>query len=316
MDVTQGTKLTEALTELSERQHSLVARRQGQELGLTRAAWRWRTIRPDWDLLSPRVARRTGSPSTPEQRALAAVLDVGPSAYVSHASAAALWGIPGFTVQPVHVIVVRGGRQVPSSLAITHRPRHLPDPFGTELDGIPVVRPALLLLQLAAEVRPARLRRILDRMWDRRLLSGPSVARELAPLMHRGRDGTAPLREVLDGLPTGYVPSASSLEARAEAVLREAGLGPFRRQVDLGDGGRWCGRVDLLHESLPVVVEIDSDKYHAALTDAADDLARDLRLERAGFTVVRVQEAEVWHRPSAAVAKVRAALAGGRRRAA
>lgn len=293
----------DALARLAERQHGLVADRQARGLGLSRGAWRHRVDGPGWQRLGPRVVRRTGAPPSDGQRALAAVLDVGSSTYVSHRSAAALWGVPGFRVEPVQVMTLRA-RHTPSALATVHTPRHLPDPFAALLDGVPVVRPALLLLQLAPSVHPERLRRLLDGLWSRRLLSGPSVRAELAPLMHRGRAGTAAMRELLDSLPEGYVPPASNLEGRFRSLLAEAGLPPMRRQVDLGDEERWCGRVDFLADDVPLVVEVDSDRYHAALSDQDADEARRVALVGAGFAVIRVSEFEIWHRAQVVVSRV------------
>ncbi|MCU1452628.1 MAG: Protein of unknown function (DUF559)/Domain of unknown function [Acidimicrobiales bacterium] len=241
-----------------------------------------------------------------------AVLDCGPSTYLSHGSAAALWDLPGFALEPHHVIIERGGRETPSDRAAVHRPRHLPEPFGTLLHGIPVVRPALLVLQLCATVNRQRAERALDTAWAKRLLSGPSLRRELDPLLHRGRAGTALLRELLDDRGPGYVPPASGLEARFESILAQAGEPPLRRQVDVGDGEHWCGRVDYVDPQQPLIVEIDSERYHAALVDARADADRTARLEAAGYVVERVTDRQVWHRPSDVVAAVRRARADAR----
>lgn len=286
---------TTDLRHLAERQHGVIADRQARDHGVTRSAWRHEVRTGGWERLTPQVVRRVGAPRTASQRALAAVLDAGEATLVSHLSGAALWGVPGFPLEPLQLISVRR-RRTPTDLATVHLPRHLPEPFGTVLDGVPVVRPALLLLQLAAEVHPQRLARVLDHLWARRLLSGPSVRSELAPVMHRGRKGTAALRDLLDSLPDGYVPAASGLESRFASLLADAGLPPMRRQVDLGDGERWCGRVDFVATDVPLVVEVDGDRFHRALSDRADDAARQARLEAAGFHVERVSEHDVWHR--------------------
>lgn len=299
-------ELHQQIHRIAEQQHGLITRRQAIDVGISRHAWEHLHGSGAWVRVSARVARRTGAPVTTSQRVLAAALDVGPNAYVSHASAAGLWEVPGFRPEPVELIVVRGGRETPSTLAVTHRPRHLPEPYAAQIGGIPVVRPALLLLQMAARVPPVRLRRMLDGLWARRLLSGPSVQAELRSVMHRGRAGTAALRELLDDLPDGYVPPASGLEARVGEVLARFGLPEMRRQVDLGDEARWCGRVDLVDGVLPLVLEVDSERFHSALTDRADDLARQRRLEAAGFVVARVTDFQVWHRPEEVAAAVRA----------
>ncbi len=294
------------LHRLAEHQHGLVTRAQMDAAGVGRSGRRHRLARGEWEQLSPRVLQRRGAPATSAQAAMAAVLDVGPSSYLSHWSAAAVWGVPGARLAPHHVIVVRPRAPQVSSLATVHRPRHLTDPFAAMLDGLPVVRPELTLLQMAAHLHPGRLARWVDRMWSDGLVSGRSLRRHLGPLMHRGRAGTAAMRQVLDDRPDTYVPPASGLEGRFVEVAREAGL-RFRRQVDLGGDEQWCGRVDFLAEDLPLVVEVDSERYHAALVDRAADAAREARLVAAGFTVVRVTDHQVWYdRP----AVVRAVLAG------
>lgn len=295
------------LCHLADRHHGLLTDEQALSSGeLTRSAWRHRVTRGDWERLARGVVRRPGAPPTDEQRSLAAVLSAGASSYLSLHSGAALWSVPGFCLEPFQVMSLRS-RQTRTDLAQLHFPRHLPDPFAAVVSGVPVVRPALLLLQMAPLVHPARLGRMLDNMWSRRLLSGPSVRRELDPLMHRGRPGTVAMRELLDSLPEDYVPPASNLEARFAQILRDADLPPMRRQIDLGDDDRWCGRVDFVASDLPLIVEVNSDRYHAALSDQAADAARRKRLELAGFVVEEVSEFDIWHRRDRVVSRVRAA---------
>jgi very-short-patch-repair endonuclease len=104
------------------------------------------------------------------------------------------------------------------------------------------------------------------------------------------------LRDLLDERGDGYVPPASNLEARFASIVAEAGLPEMRRQVDSG-GDRWVGRVDFRDARLPLVVEVQSEAFHTALTDRVADEARLAALRRAGFEVVEVTEAQVWHRP-------------------
>ncbi|MEJ7585746.1 MAG: DUF559 domain-containing protein [Acidimicrobiales bacterium] len=251
------------------------------------------------------MLRRTGTPRTGRQQALATVLDAGPGAVLSHASAAALWGLPGFQLMATHVSVLRGGARSHPELGIVHRPRALPDRYTTTLDDIPVVRPALLMLQLCASVHPLRAGRALDNAWSRRLLSGPSVARLIDDLARCGRNGIVLLRELIEDRGPSYVPPATGLEARFESILRREGIPAMRRQVDLGDDEDWTGRVDFLGDTLPLVVEVDSETYHGALADAVADARRQERLEGQGFEVVRVTDVMVWHHAGAVAALVR-----------
>jgi very-short-patch-repair endonuclease len=105
------------------------------------------------------------------------------------------------------------------------------------------------------------------------------------------------------------VPPASGLEARVIEILARAGLPPMRRQVDTGDEVRWIGRVDLRDEHLPLVLEIQSERFHTSLLDRQLDRERIGRLRHGGLTVVEILDDEVWHNPDRVVAKVRAGRA-------
>ena len=167
--------------------------------------------------------------------------------------------------------------------------------------------PELVILQLCDVVHPKRAERALDNAWRMRLLSGRSVRALLDGWGRRGRNGTALLRELMEARPDDYRPPDSNLESRALDVLRAAGLGAFRRQVDSG-GDRWTGRVDLRHVDLPLVVEVQSETFHSSFLDVDADRARREQLERDGFVVVEVTDDEVFHRPDEVVRRVRAAV--------
>ena len=62
-------------------------------------------------------------------------------------------------------------------------------------------------------------------------------------------------------------------------------------------GEMWAGRVDFRHEVQPVILEVQSERYHAALSFRRDDEERRARLEDAGFVVVEAWDRQVWHAP-------------------
>ncbi len=90
-------------------------------------------------------------------------------------------------------------------------------------------------------------------------------------------------------------------------MLEREGIPGFRLQANLGDS-RWVARVDFAHEHLPVVLEVQSDHYHTALTDQRRDQVRHNRLRAAGFQVIEIWESDVWFRPERWVGDVRAAI--------
>lgn len=319
---------------LAERQLGLISDRQLDELGIDRRRWVRAVANQQWLDLSGRVWLRSGAPCSGLTCSRAVVLHCGAGSAVSHHSAAALWGIPGFRLWPLQVSVPRtswgGTDRIELSLprnfvddqraidhrVLVHRPTAWPDRATGMIDGVDVVRPALLLLQLAPVVAPKRLQRILDHLWSRGLLSGPSVAAELAPMLGRGRAGVVAIRTMLDRCGPGYVPPESNLEARLIDLIDAAGIPRPLRQKDLGDNVRWLGRVDLYWPQWLLVVEVDSDRYHGALSDREDDAKRQRALEAAGYTVVRVTEFELWHRRDQVVDRLRSAVAAARARVA
>lgn len=309
LDTPSRASLLAQIGDLGEHQHGLVTTSQLLDRGVSRSAVRNLVATGHLTSEDTSVFRVTGSPIGDRVAARTATLAAGPGALVSHTSAAALWGLPGYRIRPLHVTIVRGNNLVRIRGATVHRHRSLARVSASCLDGIPIVRPEVLLLQLCAVAHPERAARIFDRLWSERLLSGRSVRRVLAMLNTRGLTGVGVLRDLLVDRPNDYVPPASGLEARAIQILTDAGLPPMKRQVDLGDSESWCGRVDLVATGHRLVLEIDSERYHTALVDVEDDRRRQVRLESAGFQVVRVTDFQVWHRPRQVVAAVRRALA-------
>src|SRR5687768_12038425 len=118
-------ELDQAIRTLAAAQHGLISRQQLRALSARRDELRHRLRKGALQRLSPCVFRIGGSADTPAQRALAAVLDIGEQAALSHTSAAAWWNLPGYTIEPGHATRLRGGRVRPSHLATVHQPRAL-----------------------------------------------------------------------------------------------------------------------------------------------------------------------------------------------
>lgn len=291
----------------AERQHGLVLEADVLASGVTAPELRWLVHVGRIDRVTRRVLRSPGSPRTDRQRILAAVLDASPAGYASGSTGTALWGVTGYPLFPVHVARARGATGRRSTLAILHELRDLPPHHTTVLHGIPILRPERTFLELCRSEHPGRAARALDDLWRRRLLSGRSVRAVLDELAVQGRTGVTVARRLLDERGDDYVPPASNLEARFVEVIARAGLPEMRRQVDSG-GDRWVGRVDFRAVTVPLVVEVQSETYHSALGDARDDARRTTALHEAGFTVVEVTDAEVWHDAPVVVERVRRAL--------
>ena len=296
----------ELAIDLAERRHGVVAAWDLLQHGVSRDHLRRLSESRHWERATPHVLRRVGAPRSAAQHLAVAVLDAGSGAYLSHVPACGWWGVGGCAMHPVHGVTTSRSRRRPA-LATVHRVRRLPDSWTTELSGIPIVRPELCALQLFAVCRYEVAERRTEALWSNRLLSGASLRRFVADMGRSGRNGTAGVRRYLDERPDNYTPPATGLESRVGQILKGAGIA-VRRQVDTGSADAWTGRVDFLVMGAPVVIEVQSEKYHRALIDRRADAERRGRLEAAGFVWVEVWDTEVWTAPHTVIDKVRAAL--------
>ncbi len=283
---------------ICERQHGLVTVAQLNALaGIDRRV----TLRRQLALVSvsPTLLRLHGSPLSDAQAILASVLDVGPGAVLSHDSASALWGIPGFLVQPVHATGVRAlvGRDS-AFLATVHRPRSLLPGHTTTLDGFPVTTPARTVFDLATlGHHPKRVERALDAAWAKGLVDQRTMDSLVRVLAKRGRRGSTLMRALVDDRRENYRPPESGLEFRFRELMQSIGL-EFELQVEVGDGESWLGRLDFRHRSHAYLVQIDSERYHSALIDRRRDEEQNARLHAAGWALRRFSDVDVWHRAS------------------
>jgi very-short-patch-repair endonuclease len=303
------------LHRLSAAQHGFVTRADARVAGLSAEALRHRIRRGDWVPYGRRVLHRSGTPWTRASPLMRAVLDAGPGAVVSHTTAAAWWGLPGFDLLTIHITRPRGTTSAPAAFGDhVHEVLDLSTDQITVLDGVPIVRPERAVFELCATTHPQRAERALDTGWSKALYSGVSLRRIHRELACRGRGGTVVMRELLRARGPGWIPPASNLEARFETITRDALLGTWRRQVDLGDDAHWCGRVDFVSSTLPLIVEVQSERYHSALIDQAHDAVRRNSLEDAGLVVVEVWDRQIWTARHEVVAAVRNGVARAKAR--
>jgi len=294
-------RLEAELRNFAANQLGHVSRAQALALGLTSHEVGRLVASARWTAVTPRVLKVAGLPPLRGDRLVAAVLDQGSGAVLSHTSAAWLWGLGGFS--PTEIVLTRlGSSRHRTPLARVHEVRSLPGRWLTLRDGIPVVRPELMMMQLCATLPRGRAERALDNAWRDRMLSGASLIGFLNDHAASGRNGIALLRELTEARGDRSTPPASNLEARVKFLFMGTPL-RFVPQADLGDDA-WTGRVDFYERSMSLVLEVQSEKYHSSLLDAEHDARRRRDLEDAGFTVIEVTDVELFAAPESLVARV------------
>ncbi len=187
-----------------------------------------------------------------------------------------------------------------------HLTRNLPDVDVVKLHGLPIARPERTLIDLAAKNPDGRVEVWLDRAWSKRQLNGHTLLAQCERLGIRGRPEDQRVRRMLDKRGLNYCPPASGLESRVRQVLSDHGLGDVTNQVDVG-GANWIGRVDFLHSS-GVVIEVQSETYHAPLTAQVADRDRLEFFRRAGHPVFEIWECDIWGPPAVWIEPLRSLI--------
>lgn len=124
------------------------------------------------------------------------------------------------------------------------------------------------------------------------------------------RVGIARLREAL---PRVRMQSASRPETWTRLTLVDGGLPEPELDHDVFDAdGRFVACVDLAYPRYRIAIEYEG-AHHNTAAHWELDVERYARLEAAGWRVIRVTKTMLFQRPEVVVARVRAALAAGRR---
>lgn len=304
--------MDERMDAIARRQHGLITRRQATELGLTRHAVQHRLDAGIWNPVGRGVYRLAGVPRTDRSELLALLLAADCGAVAARTTAAALLGLPGFSIRPFHALVpIASQRRIPG--ITVHRSKRLDTSPATVVDGIPTTSILRTLFDLCGCVPFARAERAVDHALSRRLVAPSELGAVFVRLARRGRLGSAGMRAILEdrGVVDGPL-AESELERRFLALCRDAGVPEPELQVDLGSSDGWIGRVDCLFRSERVVVELDGATFHSSLSDRRDDAARDAALGRSGFAVLRFTWNDVVGHPIDVVARLTTALDGRR----
>jgi very-short-patch-repair endonuclease len=258
-------KLERAALDLAEEQHEVVTSDQLRALDFSSAAIKHRVAK-GWlhplfagvyAVRSPRVTRYGWW--------MAGVLACGDNALLSHASAAALWGVRPFGAGdievsvPAHVVRDRPGIKA-------HRRAVLGPANTSRHRGIPVTSPVATLIDIAPRLSRHELEGAVSEADRLGLIDHETLREELD--QHRGWRGVPKLRTTLDR--RTYVMTDTELERLFLPIARRAGL-PLPLTQAYVNGFR----VDFYWPDLGLVVETDGLTTHRTPAQQAAGLIRD-----------------------------------------
>jgi very-short-patch-repair endonuclease len=233
---------------------------------------------------------------------LAAILAFPAATWASHHTAARLDDLRVWSadtrIELTRPTVLSAARMA----ARVHRSTYLPAHHLTVVRGIPCTTASRTLFDLARTTGPTRLLRAVDRGLLLGVCTGVSLWRFLYDLGGRGRPGTRGMREALVHLDGHQVPPESELEVVGMALFD--GLG-FEWQVEIADEQGYIRRVDGLHPTRRLVLELDGAQ-HRREPQRSLDRAGDARLHALGYQVARLGWVDVTRHGEATRARIEA----------
>jgi very-short-patch-repair endonuclease len=214
--------------------------------------------------------------------AAAAVLACGDGAVLSHASAAALWGMVT-KWPPTPEVTVPGDRRRPN--ITVHRSTTLTRALVRRHRGVPVTSAARTALDLKPSLTTPQLIRAIDEA----RLNGFLHTSQLAPSLRALIDDQAPTRNVF------------------EAAFRKlcASHGLPRPAVNVKLAGY---EVDALFARERVIVELDGYKFHSGHRPFERDRERDVVLLELGYVTIRITWVRIRDQSDREAARLRAIL--------
>lgn len=289
------------LAALAGRQHGVVGRWQLVELGLgdeaikgALASGRLHPLHHGAYAVGHRIVTKRG-------KWLAAVLALGPGAFLSHQSAAALWDLAGDRPE-VHVTAPRGRQERPGRKGIrVHRCRFEPGEV-TRREGIPVSTVARTLFDLAERSPRHQLKSAWDEASRLRRLRVPAVAAVYE--RGRGRRARTRIRPFLAAEQRHVEDTASPLEDRFAEFVAAHRLPPPQTNVLVGKD-----EVDALWPEARLIAELDSWEFHGHRAAFEKDRDRDTDHLLAGYRTIRVTHRRLSDEPDRLAAQIRALLA-------
>lgn len=288
------------LARLAALAHGVVSHRRLRALGFSDTQIATRVTRGQLHRLHEGVYA-VGHPGiTLPGRFLAAVLACGPGAVLSHSAACALHDLRGWDDRPLVDVLVRDTTPRSHRGVDLHRTLWLPTADTTRVLGIPVTTAARSLVDAAAQLDRASLRRAVRQGLASKRTSIPQLVEVLERL--GPRRGVRAMREILA---TGHQPTRSELEDVALAFLLRRYAQPDVN-VPLWIEGRKV-IPDFRWARQHLILEVDGRRWHDDPISRADDAERQALLEAQGERVLRATFHQIVREPSQTYARLDAA---------
>ena len=247
-----------------------------------------------WIPLHDGVYRMPGSEPTWKSSLLAACFAASAPRAISHRSAAALYELLGGRDDLVELTCTRWLRSRRSGVVVHESTRIDPDDI-TERDGIPVMRPERVVLELAGlRSSPRFVEMVIQSARRKRLITYESTHTFLNRHARRGVPGVKTLRSALEVWDPTQRATDSEMETRLLQLLRSSGLTNAVPQFEIHDAtGSLVARVDVALPGQKIAIEYDSKQEHSDEFQLAHDARRRNRIVANGWRHITARHREL-----------------------
>lgn len=289
-----------ALARLAGRQLGVVSRAQLDALGFTRGQVARRVAQGRLHRLFHQVYAVGHRRITDRAHLLAALLSLGPSAFLSHRTAAAVWGLRAVNLRALELTVPgSGGRRRPH--LTVHRCEDEPDGDDVRLDvELRVSSVPRMLIELAPRETPGELERLVTLAVRKRLLR-PDASDD------RGGAGPPPWSQRNEAAASGarHLPADRGPQVPAGACLRSHARPAPGHPAPQHNVHLDVWELDRFWPQHKLAVELDGRPYHIAVGDLERDRRKDIALQRRGVTPLRFTDFRVEHDPRGVLGDLR-----------
>jgi very-short-patch-repair endonuclease/predicted transcriptional regulator of viral defense system len=283
---------------VAERQQTMITAAQLRALGVSTSAIQRARDRGRLHSVHRGVYSLVGARARPPLAAeRAALLACGPTAVLSHGSAARVHGFRVQDIGEVQVTVVGHRRSHPG--LIVHASESLGRADTTRVAGLPATSIARTVIDHGATLSD----RACEHLVDEALRRTSRAKLRAVVIRHAGRPGARRIAVLLDP----ERPSSDTWSHREERLLqliRRGGLPAPEANVALG---RFIP--DLLWREQRVIVEYDSDEFHSGPAARRHDGVRHNTFTAWGYRVIHVTRADLDERPEQVLVLIASALA-------
>jgi hypothetical protein len=273
------------LAEIATTQHSVFTTADARKAGLSDAQIRRRAA-SFWERLYDGVFRIPGAVASWTSDLAAATFAATPPAGVARRAAAQFYDLPGpdRTRDAVEIICRRWQRVQPGGL-IVHESTRLGESDLTVVDGISIVTPEFLVLQLAGmRPFPDYVERVLQAARRKRLITYDSMLETFNHHARRGVHGVRALRAALELWDPRSKPTHSDMETMLVQILRDNGLPELVTQfVVLDQFGNFVAQTDGALPRWKITIEYQSMQEHTTEFQLLQDDRRRNAIIAAGY---------------------------------